>query len=99
MRMVSGLILLLVCATARAEIACDQLGVIAQATITLRDQRVSLSALLADAERGDMKARFTAQELDFIKRVIRESFNGSLSPIEVVEACRDGALPISQPPR
>lgn len=84
-------------ALARAELSCEQLGVIAQATVAMRDQGTALSTVLADAERGDMKSRFTPQELDFIKRVIRASFERSVSPHEIVEACREGRLAMPQP--
>lgn len=75
---------------ARAELACEQLGVIAKATVELRNQGASLSRLLADAEGGEMKTRLTPRELGIVKEVIRLSFDSTLSPAEVVEACQQG---------
>jgi len=90
MRILIGLFLFLVGAAASAEMTCEQYGAIAQETVRLRDQGASLSRLLADIERGDMKQRVTAREFEVVKDVIRASFNGALSPMEVVEACNLG---------
>ncbi len=90
MRIPTGLFLLLVCAAARAEMTCEQYGAIAQETVRLRDQGASLSRLLADIERGEMKQRLTVRELGVVKDVIRASFNGMLSPAEVIESCKLG---------
>ncbi len=90
MRILTAIFLLLVCAAAGAEMTCEQYGEIAQQTVRLRDQGASLSRLLADIERGEMKQRLTAHELGVVKDVMRASFNGMLSPGEAVEACRNG---------
>ncbi len=90
MRILTAIFLFLVYATAGAEMTCEQYGEIAQQTIRLRDQGASLSRLLADVERGEMKKRLTAHELGVVKEVMRASFNGVLSPGEAVEACRHG---------
>ncbi len=71
---------------------CEQYGAIAQETVRQRDQGASLSRLLAETERGEMKERLTPRELAVVKDVIRYSFNGSLSPAEVVEGCRQGGM-------
>jgi len=90
MRIPIGLFLLLACAAASAEMTCEQYGALAQETVRLRDQGASLARLLADIERGDMKRRVTAHEFEVVKDVIRASFSGALSPMEVVEACKLG---------
>lgn len=90
MRFLIFIVLLLCCASAGAEMTCEQYGEIAQQAIQLRDQGASLARLLADIERGEMKQRLTAHELGVVKDVIRASFSGMLSPGEVVEACRQG---------
>ena len=89
-RIVAVLVLLLACPAARAELTCEQHGAIAQETVRQRDQGTSLSRLLADVERGELKDRLTPRELALVKDVIRHSFNGTLSPAEVVEACKQG---------
>jgi hypothetical protein len=90
LRVVLGAVLVFACAAARAELTCEQLGTIAQATVELRNQGVSLTRLLADAERDEMKSRLTARELEIVRQVIRLSFDGTMSPAEVVEACQQG---------
>ena len=89
-RVVLGAVLVFTCAAARAELTCEQLGAIAKTTVELRNQGASLTRLLADAERDETKSRLTARELDIVKQVIRLSFDGTLSPAEVVEACQQG---------
>jgi len=78
------------CAAARAELTCDQLGAIAKTTVELRNQGASLTRLLADAERDEMKSRLVEREIEVVKRVIRLTFDGTVSPAEVVEACQQG---------
>lgn len=90
MRIFAIILLLLSCAAARAEMTCEQYGAIAQETIRLRDQGASLSRLLTDIDRGEMKQRLTAHELNVVKDVVRHSFSGALSPADVVEACKLG---------
>ena len=86
----------LVCITARAELTCEQLGAIAQTTVELRNQGNTLDALLAEARR-DGKAKYTEQELTLIGNLIRHSYDSTLSPAEVLEACKRDTK--SAPPR
>ena len=90
MRILIVFFLLLFCTAARAEMTCEQYGVISQETVRLRDQGASLSRILADLERGELKKRITPREFEVVKDVIRHSFSGALSPGEVVEACKLG---------
>ena len=90
MRVILGAVLVFACAAARAELTCEQLGAVAKTTVESRNLGASLTRLLADAERGEMKSRLTARELDTVKQVIRLSFDATLSPAEVVEACKQG---------
>lgn len=90
MRILTVILLALVCTAAGAEMTCEQYGAIAQETVRLRDQGASLSRLLADVDRGEMKQRLTPHEFAVVKDVIRASFTGTLSPGEVVEACLQG---------
>ena len=89
-RVVLGAILVFGCAVARAELTCEQLGAVAKTTVELRNQGVSLTRLLVDAERDGMKSRMTEREVEIVKQVIRLSFDATLSPAEVVEACQQG---------
>ena len=89
-RIVLGAVLVVACAVARAELTCEQLGAIAKTTVELRNQGASLTRLLADAERGEMKNRLAERDLEIVKQVIRLSFDGTLSLAEVMEACQQG---------
>lgn len=93
MRILTGFLLLLVSTAAPAQMTCEQYGVIAQETLKLRDQGASLTRLLANTERGDMKG-LAPREMALVKEVIRLSFEGTLSPSEIVEACREGGTVI-----
>jgi len=79
---------LLAAVPAQAELTCEQFGALAHETIKQRDQGRSLTRLLAEAER-DMK-NLTPRELTLVKDVIRHSFEGTLWPAEIVEACKQG---------
>lgn len=86
----------LACVTAQAELTCQQLGAIAQTTIELRNQGNTLNALLAEARR-DGKNKYTEQELTLIGNLIRHSYDSTVSPAEVIEACKRDTK--SAPPR
>ena len=92
--LVAGLSLFSV--TAQAELTCEQLGAIAQTTVELRNQGNTLNGLLAEARR-DGKNKYTEQELVLIGNLIRHSYDSTLSPAEVLEACKRDTK--SAPPR
>ena len=92
MRVLFFFLLALHCAAAIADVTCEQFGGIAQEAVRQRDQGASLSRLLSEVERGEMKDRLTPHELALVRDVIRYSFNSTLSPAEVVEACRQGGM-------
>ena len=92
MRLVVAVLLLLSCLEARAELTCAQLGAIAQQTVGLRNQGASLKRLLDDVDRGALKQPLTPRELEMIKEVVQLSFEGSLSPTEVVEMCEQNGM-------
>jgi hypothetical protein len=93
-RVFAVIFLLLPCVAARAEVTCEQLVAISQKTVTLRNEGASLSSVLASTEDAEMKRRFTATELEFIRLLIHESFVGAYSPHDVYEACEAGRLAI-----
>lgn len=96
MRIVLVAGLSLFCVTAQAELTCEQLGAIAQATVDLRNQGNTLNALLAEARR-DGKNKYTEQELVMIGNLIRHIYDSTLDPAEVLEACKRDTK--SAPPR
>jgi hypothetical protein len=87
----AGLMLSVLCGSASAKLACEQIVAIAQTTVGMRNQGMALNALLADLEKGDMKTKFTAAELDVIQRTIRLAYTGEVSPFEISQSCgQDG---------
>lgn len=70
---------------------------VSQTTLTLRDQGHSLSAVLAEIERAEMRANLDAQEINLLRQIVRISFTSEFSPREVHEACLSGSLGIPKP--
>ena len=70
---------------------------VSQTTISLRDQGHSLSAVLAEIERAEMRANLDAQEINLLRQIVRISFTSEFSPREVHEACVSGSLGIPKP--
>lgn len=86
-----ALALLALCAPAQAALTCDQYGAIAQETVRQRDLGASLSRLLAEVERGEM-ASLPPREIALVKDIVRYSFDGTLSPLQILEACQQGGM-------
>ena len=70
---------------------------VSQTTLSLRDQGHSLSAVLAEIERAEMRANLDAQEINLLRQIVRISFTSEFSPREVHEACIAGSLGIPKP--
>ena len=83
-------------AQARAAIECTNLVNAAQAAIDLRDKGFSLNAVLAETERAGMKEKFSAQELNMLRQVMRFSYTGEYSIRDIHEACEAGELGIAR---
>lgn len=82
----------LACVAAQAELTCEQLGAIAQATVELRNQGNTLNALLVTARR-DGKNQYSEQEMALIQTLIRHIYDSTVSPAEVLEACKQDNKP------
>ena len=80
-----------------AALSCEQLVAVSQSTLSLRDQGMSLSAVLAEVEQADMRANLDAQEINLLRQIVRISFTSEFSPREVHEACVSGSLGIPKP--
>jgi hypothetical protein len=80
-----------------ATLNCEHLIAVSQTTIALRDEGNSLSAVLAEVERGELRQKLDAQELNLLRQVVRISFTSEYSPREILEACKDGSLGIPKP--
>lgn len=84
------------CTAAQADLTCEQLGAIAQTTVELRNQGNTLNALLVEARR-DGRNKYSEQEMTLIQTLIRHSYDSTVSPAEVLEACKQDNKPA--PPR
>ena len=82
---------------ADAALSCEQLIVVSQTTLSLRDQGVGLSAILAEVERSDLRQNLDAQQINLLRQIVRVSFTSEFSPREVLEACKSGSLGIAKP--
>lgn len=79
------------CAAASAAVTCEQLADIALTTQRLRDQGYSLATVLAEADKLESTGKFTAVELELIRRVVDQAFKSIRSPLEVLRECRGKA--------
>ena len=95
----AALIAVLIGDSAQAALECEQLFVVAQTTVNLRDQGASLSAVMSEIERGDLRQKLDAQELNLLRQIVRLSFTSEASAREILEACTAGelGLPKSKP--
>jgi hypothetical protein len=82
---------------ADAALSCEQLVAISQSSISLRDQGQSLSAVLAEVERGEIRQSLDAQEINLLRQIVRIGFTSEYSPREILEACKSGSLGIAKP--
>ena len=74
-------------ASAQTALTCDQIVAGAQAGIEMRDRGVSLSQVLAETEKGDLRDRFKPDELAIMRRAVRLTFTGEISIHELAESC------------
>jgi hypothetical protein len=80
-----------------ATLNCEHLVTVSQTTIALRDEGNSLTTVLAQVERSDLRQKLDAQELNLLRQVVRISFTSEFSPREILETCKDGSLGIPKP--
>jgi hypothetical protein len=82
---------------ADAALSCEQLVAVSQTAIALRDQGHTLSEVLAEVERGEIRQSLDAQEVNLLRQIVRISFTSEYSPREILEACKSGSLGIAKP--
>jgi hypothetical protein len=75
------------CAIASAAVTCEQLAAIGSMTQQLRDQGNSLSAVQGEIAKLEASKDFTAADMGRIRDVVDLTFNGMLSPREVMREC------------
>lgn len=74
---------------ARAELSCEQIVASVQTAVTLRDQGVTLSRVLAETESAEMRERFRPDERALLQRAIRLTYTGEVSVYELTESCAE----------
>lgn len=82
-------IIVLTTLPARAELSCEQIVSSAQAAIAMRDQGASLSRVMAETDKPEMRERFAPNELAMIRQAIRLTFTGEVSIYEVADTCAE----------
>lgn len=93
MRLIVFIALGLHCAWAAAAVSCEQLADIAYTTEQLRNQGYSLTVVLAEADKLELSGKFTPPELARIRNVVEKAFKGVQSPLEVLQECKNKAVP------
>lgn len=88
MKYLGLLTLLFFSANAHAELSCAQLGVIAEVTVSYRDQGYSLQQVLDEIAKLKKTDKLTPEEVLLLQNVARKSFTRDLSPYEIVKDCQ-----------
>lgn len=89
LRVLTGMLGLLLCgaASAQATMSCDQLVAGAQAGLEMRDRGASLSQVMAETEKSDLRERFRPEDLALMRRAVRMVFTSEISIHELAETC------------
>jgi len=74
---------------AQAALTCDYVAKVALAAIDYRDQGYSLAQVMKSVDPLKDSGKFTDEELEKLRQVIKLSFLQTLSTAEIVEACLD----------
>jgi hypothetical protein len=91
-RMLMGLAGLLLSGAVYAQqtaLTCDQIVASAQAGLEMRDRGASLNQVMAEIEKGDLRARFKPDELALIRRAVRLTFTSEISIHELADTCAE----------
>lgn len=84
-----GLLLSGVACAQQTALTCDQIVAGAQAGIEMRDRGASLSQVMAETEKGDLRERLKPDELAMMRRAIRLTFTSEISIHELAESCAE----------
>jgi len=74
-------------AFAQTPLTCEQIVAGAQAGLEMRDRGASLSQVIAETEKGDLRERFKPDELAMMRRAVRLTFTSEISIHELAETC------------
>ncbi len=83
--------------SAQAALECGQVIAVAQTTVKLRDDGVSLNAVLREMDTPELRQKLDAKEINLLRQIVRLSFTSEASPHEIAEACKSGTLGLPKP--
>ena len=85
------------CVCAHAALECDQVMVVAQTAVKLRDEGATLTAVLREIDTPEMRQKLDAKEINLLRQIVRLSFTSEASLHEIAEACKSGELGLPKP--
>jgi len=68
-------------------LSCEQMVAAAQAGIRQRDQGASLSRVLAELERPELRERLSLEDHALLRRAVQMSYTSEISLHELAETC------------
>jgi|LNFM01.1.fsa_nt_gb hypothetical protein len=68
-------------------LSCEQMVAAAQAGINQRDQGASLSRVLSELERPELRERLSAEDYALLRRAVQMSYTSEISIHELAETC------------
>ncbi|MBY0267481.1 MAG: hypothetical protein K2W84_13790 [Burkholderiales bacterium] len=68
-------------------LSCEQMVAAAQAGIDQRNQGASLSRVLAELERPELRERLSAEDYALLRRAVQMSYTSEISIHELAETC------------
>jgi hypothetical protein len=80
--------------TASAEVSCDQIGVVAQASVQYRDEGHSLKQVLDAIGQLKGNEKVTNDDLKLLQAVARAAYTREKGVYEIVEECRAARRPV-----
>jgi hypothetical protein len=90
MRLLACFVIALCCIPAHAAVTCEQLAEIAAATQRLRDEGNAMATVLVEADKLAFTNKFTAAEIENIRIVVMQAFNGGgRYPYDLLQSCRE----------
>lgn len=96
MRLAIALLALAAGGGSASGLTCEQVFVLAQASVQFRDQGHSLEQVLAGLKSADADSKLSAAELEVLRRAVTLAFMGHASPKQIALECvqsRSAAAP------
>jgi hypothetical protein len=86
-RLIAAPAIALICATASADVTCDQIGRLALSTERLRDEGYALPKVTAEIDKLVATEKFSAREVADIRKAVNDAFLRARTPNEIVLEC------------